>query len=133
MRCTTDEGDLSQVVDDCVEGLGRCLAGSQDPSTREDILQALFDIYASDVDLGGVGMGDGVPDLVLEHASREERARVAGWIRERLPRREGFVTDWRRQTYGGSCWPCRMRKWTMKPTCRSAGRRIGCRTWWIAC
>jgi len=96
-----DEGDLSQVVNDCVEGLGRCLAGSSDPSTRENILRALFDIYAFDVDFGGIGLADEVPEWVLEQASREERARVAEWIRDRLLRKAGFGSDWRRQTYGG--------------------------------
>ncbi|RZN35444.1 MAG: hypothetical protein EFT35_08515 [Methanophagales archaeon ANME-1-THS] len=93
-------GELGGVVNDCVEGLERCLAGAgDDPVVREGILLALFVIHRSDVDFGGVGLGDDVPEIILEHASPEERRTISGWVQEVLHQKK--LSDWERETYGG--------------------------------
>lgn len=97
-------GELGEVVNDCVEGLGQCLASvKDDPVTREGILHALFNIYHFDVDFGGVGLGDDVPNLILEHATPGERHTVADWVRAALPPKEkdSWSDNWHRQEYGG--------------------------------
>ena len=97
-----EEGDLHEVIGECVDGLGRCLAGvSDDGTTREAILRALFEIYRFDVDLGGVGLADDVPDLILEHATPEERRTVATWVRESLPQGTGWGAGFQRDCFGG--------------------------------
>jgi len=94
-------GELASVVGDCVQGLGRCLVGErEDPTTREQILEALFAIYRFDVEAGGVGLSDEVPDLVQEHATAAERRIVTGWIREALSQHASSDDGWRRQEYG---------------------------------
>src|SRR5260370_31600844 len=46
------EGQLDDVVKDCVEGLSNCLRGLQDDTTvRKQILQTLFDVYDFDSNL----------------------------------------------------------------------------------
>src|SRR5947199_7717003 len=65
---------------------------------------ALFAVYHFDVDYGGIGLGDGVPDLVLEHATAEERRVVAGWVREALPQGTDWSATFHRQIYGGFRW-----------------------------
>lgn len=100
----SDEGgELGEVVNDCVEGLGRCLAGiKSDSIAREGILRALFNIYRFDVDFGGVGLGEDVPDLILTHASPEERRTVADWVRAAMPsmEKDSWSNSWHRQEYG---------------------------------
>ena len=96
-----ETGELAEVVIRCAEGLGRCLAGEgEDAGARETILRALFDIYHADIELGGLGLGDGVPDLILEHATADERRLVAGWIRDGLPQGNDWSANYHRQAYG---------------------------------
>jgi tetratricopeptide (TPR) repeat protein len=97
-----EEGELASVVWRCVEGLGRCLAGTRDPEARERVLRALFEVYLSDVELGGVGLGDEVPEVVLAGATAEERRKLAGWVRSALPKaqRDEWSVEWRRKVLG---------------------------------
>ena len=94
------DGDLSWKANDCVSGLGRCLAGTEDPAQRETLLRALFDIYRWDVDYGGVGIGEGVPSIILEHATAEERQRVAEWVHKAIPAGDDRRATWRREHFG---------------------------------
>jgi len=96
-----DEGDLSYVVNECAQGLARCLEAADDPRQRQGLLRALFDIYRWDVDAGGYGIGDEVPEQVLALAGPEERSRVAEWVRNALPEGDSWGDGYRRQAYGG--------------------------------
>lgn len=96
-----EEGELGGVISECVDGLSRCLAGERDDAgAREAILEALFEIYQLDVDYGGYGFSDGVPDAILEHATAEERRTVAGWIRDALPTGGDWSAKFHRKAYG---------------------------------
>lgn len=97
------EGELTEPIVDCVAGLGECLAAAEEPAVRGSILRALFDVLRFDFDVGGVGLSDGVPELVGQHATPEERQTYAGWVREAASRSagDGFTTSWRREAYGG--------------------------------
>lgn len=46
------EGDLDDVVEECVEGLGKCLRGERrDAAVRKQIIQTLYDVYDFDSSL----------------------------------------------------------------------------------
>lgn len=105
-----ESGALGGVVQDCVEGLGKCLkdeAAHSDTALRDAqrIFRALFEIYRFDVDFGGVGLSDGVPDLILKHTDEEEKKQVAKWVRTAMnaSRHAGneLTDNWHRQAYGG--------------------------------
>jgi uncharacterized Zn finger protein len=96
-----EEGNFGSVVMDCVEGLGKCLASVQDAKTRESILRALFDVYRFDIDFGGVGLSDEVPELILKQATPEERRAVTRWVREAMPTGKDWSDNWHREVYGG--------------------------------
>ncbi len=96
-----EEGSLYRVIHACVEGLGSCLPREQDPEKREGILRALFAVYRSDVECGGVGFGDDAAGLLLGNATPEERGRVADWVRAALPQGTDWSDDWERQAFGG--------------------------------
>lgn len=104
-----DESDsLSVVVQDCIEGLNQCLEDKAEHANielREKILRTLFEIYSFDIDFGGVGLSDGVPDLILKHADDSEKNQVANWVRTAMnsSRRASseYTDNWHRQAYGG--------------------------------
>ena len=97
-----ESGDLGEVIDECVAGLGRCLEVEQDAASRERILHALLAIYRFDIDeAGGVDLGAEATELILEHATPEERRTVASWVREAIPEGTSWMSNWRRQAYGG--------------------------------
>ena len=95
-----EEGDLNEVVNRCVGGLGECLSATDDPAQREIILRALFDTYAWDVDFGGIGMGHEAPGIILEQSAPEERRTVAKWVRSVMPAGESWSDNYHRQTLG---------------------------------
>jgi hypothetical protein len=91
-----EEGDLHVVVGDCAEGLGKCLDAETGPARREAILRALFEVVQFDIDQGGIGLSDRVPDLD-EHATQAERRTLADWVRAAMT----DARDWSRQMLAG--------------------------------
>lgn len=99
-----EEGDIASVVARCVAGLGACLASEGLPAERRrTVLQVLFDIVRADMDLGGMGLGNGVPAAILAHTTAEERHMVARWVREAMPGDEAmdWTASYKRVAYGG--------------------------------
>ncbi len=95
------QDELAGTVVACVEGLGRCLAGEPAGSpARESILPALVAVYQLDRRLGGTGLSDGIPDLLVERTTPEERVTVADQVRDALSRATGPYNSWTRQAYG---------------------------------
>lgn len=84
-RWHADEGQLDDVVEDCVEGLSDCLRGMQhDVAARKKILQALFDVYDFDMSLENdmPVMSSEVPAILVRYTTPEERLMVAKWVRK---------------------------------------------------
>ena len=92
-----EDGRLGSVIDDCAEGLGECLISITDAVRRESILKVLFDIYAWDLKAGGIGIGERIPDILLEQATSQERQMISGWIETALHGED----DWARRVMGG--------------------------------
>ena len=92
-----EAGRLGGVIDDCAKGLEECLAFITDADQRENILQALFDCLTWDLKAGGIGVGDSIPDILLERATSQELQMISAWIRATLPK----LNDWARQSMGG--------------------------------
>jgi hypothetical protein len=84
-RWHADEGQLDDVVEDCVEGLSNCLRGMQhDTAMRRQILQTLFDVYDFDTNLENdmPVMSDKVPAILVRYTTPEERRMVEKWVRK---------------------------------------------------
>ena len=84
-RWHADEGQLDDVVEDCVEELSNCLRGMQDnTAVRRQILQTLFDVYDFDTNLENdmPVMSDKVPAILVRYTTPEERSMIAKWVRE---------------------------------------------------
>jgi uncharacterized Zn finger protein len=119
---TGDEsGRLGELVDNCVEGLGDCLQSIQDTNTRKDILQAIINVFLWDIKVGGVGIGDNAPEILLENATPQEKELLAGWIQsERLA-----MSDWGREALGGLLLDLQAEKLddeSFLEICRQSGR-----------
>ena len=99
-----EEGELGSVINDCVEELDTCLANVQDDKAlREHIMQVLFAAYNFDVKAGGIGIGEDAPDILLKHATADERRMIAEWVCQEIARPDssGWGTRFRDQWYGG--------------------------------
>jgi len=95
-----EEGDLHEIVNRCVGGLGECLSTESDSVQRQTILRALFDTYAWDVNFGGIDMGYEARGIILEQSTPEERRQVAGWVRSAMPSGDSWSDGYHRQTLG---------------------------------
>lgn len=96
---TQDEGEISQEIGRAIEGLGDCLAAhAEDTEVRQEILESLFEVLAWDIEAGGVGMSDQVPDLLEEHATAEDRREIQQWIITAIKRTSG--DSWRHEAWG---------------------------------
>lgn len=94
-----ETGNVCVVAGECIATLGECLSQFVEGSEgREPVLQILFDVLRFDIDFGGVGLSDNVPEILIEQTTAAERATVVGWIREELPTGGDFSSDWRRKT-----------------------------------
>ena len=92
-----DDGHLIAAFDDCAVGLEECLETIANSDQRESILKVLFDIYALDLKIGGIGLGDTVPGILLEQTTLQEKEMISDWIETALT----GMRDWARAAIGG--------------------------------
>ena len=97
-RWHADEGDLDDVVKDCVNGLGECLKNEHDTAVREKIIQTLYAVYDFDTDLENDEpvMSRKVPILLVGFTTPAERLTIASWVREAFD----FDVDWNADKLG---------------------------------
>jgi uncharacterized Zn finger protein len=95
-RWHADEGQLDDVVEDCVDGLSDCLrVMPHETAARKNILKTLFDVYDLDMSLENdmSVMSRKVPAILVRYTTPEERRLVAKWVRK------GFDLDIDWHTY----------------------------------
>ncbi|HKY56212.1 MAG TPA: hypothetical protein VJM08_17980, partial [Anaerolineales bacterium] len=69
--------------------------------TRREILQVLFSAYQWDtLQAGGVGAADCVPEILISKTTPEERAEIAEWTREILPKGSSWSDGYYREVLG---------------------------------
>ncbi len=96
-----EESELAGIVNDCVEGLGACLAESERGSEREALLGDVFAVYRWDaLESGGYGMDTAPHDILLAQTTQEERRLLARWTRDALGRVTGEYALPRRRNGG---------------------------------
>ncbi|KAB2902703.1 MAG: hypothetical protein F9K27_15835 [Anaerolineae bacterium] len=70
-----DEGEFADAYNNALEGLAGCLddtAFADDAAERQMVLRALLDSYIWDMDEGGYGIAEGVPELLLRYVRPED-------------------------------------------------------------
>src|SRR6266487_885578 len=97
-----EEEGLDELVGECIESLGNCLAGEQaDRVAREKIIEVLFDIYQHDLRAGNsLGFTTSCSDALVVYTTPLERQTIAAWIRDVLTDEEEEITGSKRQAYG---------------------------------
>jgi len=98
-----EEGELSSFIAECVDALDTLLDSIQDDKAlREQVMRILFAAYSYDIEAGGIGVAEEAPDILLKHATAEERQTIVGWIQEVLAKKkvEYDGVGWRHEQYG---------------------------------
>ncbi len=97
-----EEEGLDELVGECIEALGNCLADKQaDRVAREKIIEVLFDIYQHDLQAGNsLGFTTSAADQLVKYTTPLERQTIAAWIRDVLTDEEEEVSGSQRKAYG---------------------------------
>ncbi|BCX05028.1 MAG: hypothetical protein KatS3mg053_2966 [Candidatus Roseilinea sp.] len=97
-----EEGALFDTIDDCTEGLSQCLTASADDTLRGHILDLLMKAVLADIEYGGVGLGDAAWQAILDQAKPQEKACLAGRVRDEIGKRssESSHSNWQREALG---------------------------------
>jgi catechol 2,3-dioxygenase-like lactoylglutathione lyase family enzyme len=97
-----EEEGLEQLVGECIEALGNCLADERaDRVAREKSIEVLFAIYQRDLHADDShGFYTGAADQLVRYATPLERQTIVEWIREALADEEQEITGSERQAYG---------------------------------
>src|SRR5712692_1150671 len=102
-RYYPEEEGLAELVGECIEALGDCLADEQtDRVAREKSIEVLFDIYQRDLHAdNSLDFAAKASDQLVRCTTPLERTTIAVWIHDVLTDEEEEVTGSRRQAYGG--------------------------------
>jgi len=93
-----EDGEISIVIDEFVESLGKCLEkSSADTRTRRAWLETLLDAFAKDIELGGIDFASSASDIIIGQASDDEW----NWIEERVRERASTSREWSREQFVG--------------------------------
>lgn len=96
-----ETGNVGSVAGECLAALGECLPQfTEDSEARKSALRTLFDVLRFDLNFGGIGLSDDVPDILDKQTTAGERATIATWIREELSDDQDSNSNWRRHTWG---------------------------------
>ena len=79
-----ENGDLSQILAECEQGMQECLEDLEDHEQRAVLLRALFEFYLWDARAGGRGYADETPMILAEQSTPEEKQQIAGWLQAAL-------------------------------------------------
>jgi len=86
------EAPVADVLDQCIEALGRCLAEiREETEARTVILRTLLNLYRFELGCSGTARGD-VSELLLNQAAGGEKRLLAQWIDEMLPGADSRAT-----------------------------------------
>lgn len=94
-----EEGNLSEIIGRAAEGIASAFHASSAEAEREEMLQALFDLYLWDCDYDSYGQP--VSEMILEYANPEEYKKVITWLQNVMPTGMGHSADYKRQAHGG--------------------------------
>src|SRR2546423_2199168 len=85
-RYYPEEEGLEELVGECIEALGTCLADERaDRVAREKIIEVLFDIYQHDLHAdNSLDFASSAADQLVTYSTPLERQTIAEWIRDVL-------------------------------------------------
>lgn len=97
-----ETGNVTTVAQQCIESLGKCLPELAESSEERSLaVRTLFDVLRFDVNFGGIGLSDDVPEIFAEQTTAAEQVAIASWIRGEKLDGDEFGSKWRREAWGG--------------------------------
>ena len=97
-----DEGEISDVILQCVDGIGEWLDVFEPGSDgRQKLLEALWDVIAFDTEMGGFGLSDPVPEILANHAQADERRGFAERLRQLSEEQTGDYANYTKARIDG--------------------------------
>jgi hypothetical protein len=97
-----DEGEITEVIRQCGEGIAAKLAVfPPGDRSRGILLDALFRVLEFDVRMGGLGVADSIPRAIVDAVTGQERQEFAARLRHLLGDRDEKYSEYRRAHVGG--------------------------------
>ncbi len=98
-----EEGELAMSINDVAHKLDQCLAT---PALRDNdderlaSLEALLGVFVWDMDFGGVGVSDQIPDIILKHVQKSDVAHLRSLVEPARDRkRNSQYGQWSLEAY----------------------------------
>jgi hypothetical protein len=94
-----DDGEISNVLQQCAEGLESCLTeGTPDGATRRSWFDALLEAEFKDIEIGGIDLAHPAQDILVEHTTDEEWREIEARVREKIRSMTDRYSRWRRES-----------------------------------
>jgi len=98
---THDQGDIGVAVQKAVSILEECLeAVREHPESRWDVIDALFSVIEWNIDFGGIGVGDGSWETIMEHAKPSDRETLIQRIEQYIRNQQEDLSSWTEEICG---------------------------------
>jgi uncharacterized Zn finger protein len=97
LKLNDNSDRMTSIINDCVEGLEDCLKSIQEANSRQDILKTLFNILLSDINMGGYGLSDEIPYILVAETKPAEETLLIDWIKAAIQ----DTRSWGREILGG--------------------------------
>lgn len=89
-----ENGDVALVLQDCAEGLGKCLAeGEADAEARREWLEALLEAEFKDIEMGGIDLAYPAAEILINQATDEEWTWIEQLIRRAIAGQSNRYSD----------------------------------------
>ncbi len=104
---TDDEGDLSNLVNNCCDGLAGCLdaqaalpeAARLDANARHQLIQSLYKVWEYDRHMGGIGLANDAQEAIARNVTPTERAEVETWLQSGMKPGTDFSSNFNNGAY----------------------------------
>lgn len=82
-----DEGDVDEIMEQCVEELQQCFGKLANATQREEVLRILWIAWQCDMEYCG-NLSESIPQFIGIHASQKEQDVVTTWVNQMLAKRK---------------------------------------------
>ncbi len=96
-----DEGELAGLINDCCEGLAKCLdaqailpeAARLNSGARQKLIRSVYQIWEYDRQMGGIDLATGAVEAIARNVTPDERAEVENWLQRGMKSANDFSSN----------------------------------------